>query len=41
MEKKRKIDENYADVVINSLRQDDLDILPPKPETPASASTDK
>ena len=40
MEKKRKIDENYADVVINSLRQDDLDILPPKPETPASASTD-
>ena len=33
MEKKRKIDENYADVVINSLRQDDLDILPPKPET--------
>ena len=40
MEKKRKIDENYADVVINSFRQDDLDILPPKPETPASASTD-
>ena len=30
MEKKRKIDENYADVVINSLRQDDLDILPPE-----------
>ena len=40
MEKKRNIDENYADVVINSLRQDDLDILPPKPGTSAPAATD-
>lgn len=40
MEKKRNIEENYADVVINSLRQDDLDILPPKPGTSAPAATD-
>ena len=40
MAKRTDMDEHYADVVINSLRQNDLDILPPTRGADPTAATD-
>ena len=39
MAKRTDMDEHYADVVINSLRQDDLDLLPPTSGAAPPAAT--